>query len=201
MELLHNVIINVFKGCGNTLFNGFSSDVSKIYKEYQVGIQLKHFNPINQWSLRNHAIVDKSTANKYCNDSQMTVRKKCAALFAASFILQPIGLTLNLLNRIGKVVTFAHFWSSSQEKRSFTARLAEWEEDLLRIVSTPLILLGMLSASLYGATLSPYDGRKLYGTFERLAYSGGYQSFSNDEICLNNYFLAPCFQPFEQPSS
>ena len=48
-----------------------------------------------------------------------------------------------------------------------------------------------------GPPLSPYDGRKLYGSFERLAYSGGYQFIDDgfSEKNPHNYLLAPCFQP------
>lgn len=196
-NFLQNATINTFKGFGNTLFNGFASDVSERNKAYQFGLQFSHFNPISKWSLKNYEIIDKSTGDEYCGDSTRTVRLKCAALFAASWIVQPIGLTLNLLNRIAKIVTFAHLWNPSQEKYNFKARIGEWGKDILLVVSTPLILVGMLFSALYGATLSPYDGRKLYATFERFAYSGGYQLFGADcgEKNPHNYLLAPCFQP------
>lgn len=70
-------------------------------------------------------------------------------------------------------------------------------KDIALIASTPLILVGMLLSSLYGATLSPLDGRKLYATCERLIYSGGHQAFPINEYDIEPhcYFLAPCFQP------
>ena len=147
--------------------------------------------------MENYEIVDESTGDKYCDDSTSTVRLKCLTLFAASWIVQPIGLTLNILNRIAKIVTFAHLWNPSEEKYSFKARLGEWGKDILLVVSTPLILVGLLFSALYGATVSPYDGRKLFGTFERIAYSGGYQFFGigYGEKNPHNYLLAPCFQP------
>lgn len=196
-DFLYNATINTFKGFGNTIFNGFSSDISERDKAHQVGLQLAHFNPISNWSLDDYDIVDEITEDKYWDESTSTVRLKCAALFAASWIVQPIGLTLNLLNRIGKIVAFAHLWNPSPEEYCFKARLCEWGKDLMLIVSTPLILVGMLFSALYGATLSPCDGRKLYATFERLAYSGGYQFFAlnNGEKDLNSFLLAPCFQP------
>jgi hypothetical protein len=189
--------INTFKSFGNTLLNGFASDISKKDKVHQVGLQFVHFNPINTWALEKYEIVDKSTGDKYCNDSTKTVRLKCVALFAASWIVQPVGLTLNLLNRIAKVATFAHLWYPSQKKYKFKARINEWEKDVLLVVTTPLILVGILFSALYGAILSPYDGRKLYGTFERLAYSGGYQFFGvgYGGKNLHSSLLAPCFQP------
>lgn len=196
-DFLCEATINIFKSFGNILLNGFASDISERDKVHQVGLQFAHFNPISKWSLEEHEIVDKNTGDKYCNDSTRTVRLKCAALFAASWIIQPIGLTLNLLNRIAKIVTFAHLWNPSQEKYNFKARIAEWGKDILLVVATPLILVGMIFSALYGATLSPYDGRKLYSTLERLAYSGGYQFFNTDYDGKNphDYLLAPCFQP------
>lgn len=197
IEFLQFATINTFKGFGNTILNGFPCDVLKRDKVHQVGLQFAYFNPISNWSLENYEIVDKSTGDEYCNDSTITVRLTCAALFAASWIVQPIGLTLNLLNKVAKIVTFAHLWYPSQEKYNFKARIGEWGKDILLVVSTPLILLGMVFSALYGATLSPYDGRKLYSTFERLAYSGGYQFFEPDygRNKPHSYLLAPCFQP------
>ncbi len=196
-DFLQNATVNIFKGFGNTFLNGFASDISERNKAHQVGLQFAHFNPITKWSLEKYEIVDKSNGDKYCNDSTKTVRLKCAALFAASWIVQPIGLTLNLLNRIAKIVTFAHLWNPSQEKYNFKARIGEWGKDILLVVSTPLLLVGMIFSALYGATISPYNGRKLYATCERLAYSGGYQFFGADYggKNLHNYLLAPCFQP------
>jgi hypothetical protein len=201
IEFFSNANVSTFKSFSNTLLNGFASDISEEDKADQAGLQLAHFNPISKWSsLEGYGIVDKSTGDKYCDDSTKILRLKCAALFAASFIVQPIGLTLNILNRVAKIVTFAHLWNPSQEKYHFKARLVEWGKDLLLVVSTPLILVGMLFSALYGATLSPYDGRKLYGTLERLAYSGGYQFFGlyDWKKNLHNYLLAPCFQPYPQ---
>jgi hypothetical protein len=196
-DFLYHATIYFSKGFGNTLLNGFASNISMKDKAHQAGLQLAHFNPITGWSLENYARVDAITGDKYCNDSEDTVHLKCAALFAASWIIQPIGLTLNLLNRIAKIVTFAQLWTPSIEKYHFKARLSEWGKDLFVVVSTPLILIGMLFSALYGATVSPYNGRKLYGSFERLAYSGGYQFFGADEgeKNLHNHLLAPCFQP------
>jgi len=50
----------------------------------------------------------------------------------------------------------------------------------LRIVATPLVLVALELSALYGI-FRPYDGRKLYASFERMQY--------------NHWILAPCFQP------
>lgn len=197
LNFLQNATTYFFYSFGNILLNGFASNISQGDKKREVGIQLSHFNPINKWSIGDYEIVDMSTKDVYCDDSKRTVRFKCAALFAASFLIQPIGLTLNLLNRISKIASFAHLWNPSEEKYHFKARIAEWGKDILVVVSTPLILVGMFFSALYGATLSPYDGRKLYASFERFAYSGGYQFFnlSYYDKTLHTHLMAPCFQP------
>lgn len=202
-EFIYNVTVNSFKGLGNTFLNGFPSDISEEDKTIRkIGLKLAHFCPLNKWSWERNDdgtidIIDCTTGDKYFEDSAATVRLKCAAVFVATWLIQPIGLTLNILNKIAKIVTFAHLWAPSEEEYHFTARLGEWGKDILRIVSTPLIWVGMIFSSFYGAIISPYDGRKLYGSFERLIYSGGYQFFNidYDGRGLHSYLLTPCFQP------
>ncbi|KAF3361698.1 hypothetical protein PHSC3_001821 [Chlamydiales bacterium STE3] len=220
--------INVFKGFGNTLFNGFESDIKAADKASRIGVDLIHLKPLNKWTIvlvskamdaeeeKNRAtlkelgvflapkaeetqrfIVDTTTKEKYCDDSSMVLRIKCSALFFASFLLQPIGITLNVLNKIGKIVSLAQLWHPTEEKARFTARLAEFGKDIAIVGTSPLILIGMIFSSFYGATLSPRDGRKLYATLERLTYSGGYQRFpiGGEDSSIHNFLLAPCFQP------
>lgn len=197
VEFFHQSVLNTFKGFCNTLFNGFASDITKKDKVYLVGLKLHHFSLNNTWVTRRYEIIEKLSGEIYCKDSKDIVIQKCAAVFLATFLAQAIGLSLNLLNRIGKIVSFAPIWNPTQEIYSFTARLSDWGKDLFRVASTPLIFVGMLFSALYGMLVSPYDGRKLYGSLERLAYSGGYQFFS---ICAGAkdphlFLLAPCFQP------
>lgn len=74
-----------------------------------------HFCPINQWvSKADYAAIcyyyveDQTTKDKYEASSVTTLRLKCTALFFSSLIIQPIGLTLNIINKIVKIVTLAH---------------------------------------------------------------------------------------------
>jgi hypothetical protein len=194
--MIESITVNVFKGFGNVLLNRFNSDLPK---KQQNSIQIAHFNPATQWETQGNRILDLGTNESYINDTHKTIRLKCSALFIASFLVQPIGLSLNLLNRISKVALFLHFFKGSQQNSSFKASLIDSTKDLLIVVSTPFILVGMLFSSAYGATLSPLDGRKLYATFERLAYSGGVQRFPTfRQSKVQNYLLAPCFQPEPQ---
>lgn len=197
VEFFQQSVLNTCKGFCNTLFNGFASDITKKDKLYLVGLKLHHFSLNNTWVIRRYVIIEKCSGEVYCKDSKDIVIQKCAALFLATFLAQTVGLSLNLLNRIGKIVSFAHLWNPTKEPYSFTARLGDWGKDLFRIVSTPLIFVGMLFSTVYGMMVSPYDGRKLYGTLERLAYSGGYQFLSISAGVKDHqlYLLAPCFQP------
>ncbi len=195
-ELFETAGVNTLKGFGNILLNGFASDLSEKSRTAQIGTQLNHFNPFSKWIERKYDLIDESTKDIYWNDSHSTLRLKCSGLFFGSLSMQPIGLTLNLLNKVAKIATFAHLWNPSKEKYSFKARIVDWVKDLFLVIATPLILLGMIFASLYGMTFSPPNGKKLYASLERLIYSGGYHFFKiNGDRNPNNFFLAPCFQP------
>lgn len=119
-----------------------------------------------------YAIVDKSTNDRYLDESECIVRTKCALIFFACFIVHPIGLVRNTLILLGKSIT------CSYRGHRYEDILAH---DIVRIVATPLIFIGFLFASLYGVFISPYDGRKLYGTLERFYY--------------HSSAIAKCFQP------
>lgn len=193
---------SIFKGFGNTLLNGFESDLSVEDRTRQIGIRLAHFKLVNEWTESGSYLIDKALDDKYFFESVDTVRAKFFMLSPASFIVQPIGLTLNVCNKTIKIALFAHFWNPGQGKYSFTARLAEWAKDLFVVVATPLILIGLLFSAFYGAICPDhvYDARKLYASFERLAYSGGYQRFGMGFYGggPHNYVIAPCFQPDPQ---
>lgn len=79
-------------------------------------------------------------------------------------------------------MTLSHFWikREGEEKYNFKARLIEAGKDLLRIVASPIAIIGLELAAIYGL-MRPYDGRKLYATFERAIYG--------------NALIPPCFQP------
>jgi hypothetical protein len=188
---------NGLKGLGNTLLNGFRSDLSKKDRVKLIGIKCAHFNPYSKWKVKRWSIVDQTTGEKYNNDSKTVIRRKSAAVFGVVIAVQPIALLLNVINRIGKILTFAHFWNPSKEKYSFSARLTEWAMDILRVVLTPIIYLGMLFGALLGATCSPHNGRKIYATWERFTFSGGYQFFRIDpsQKLPHSWLIAPCFQP------
>ena len=202
-DVIVMTVPEVAAGWGNVLFNGFDTDIDKDVRKDKIPVTFAHFQPLNQWKEGQYGrFVDLTTGESYCNDDVGLIRLKCALVFAATVLVQSVGLLLNLVNRIVKVVSFMHLWHPSPNDYQFKARLAEMGEDLLRIVTTPLIFVGFFFASLYGATIRPYDGRKLYATLERAAYAGGQQRFPGRQGSFYgsppppiSYLISPCFQP------
>jgi len=156
-----------------------------------MSIVLNHFNPVNTWTLdsngpkfkyedRRMYLIDSTTKDRYWNESKGTVRHKCFWLTLGTPVIHAVTSVVNVVYRILKTITFAHFWMPKKGKYSFKARLAEMGKDLLRVVATPFAYLGLELSAIYGI-FTPYNGRKLYATFERALY--------------NRDVLAPCFQP------
>ena len=127
-------------------------------------------------------LIDPTTGRFYLNQSTSCVRVKCLALALGTPLVHTIMSVLNVGYLILKLVTLSHFWMKKEGENtySFKARLKSAGQDALRIVTTPFALIALEFSALYGV-LRPYDGRKLYATFERAQYG--------------NSILAPCFQP------
>lgn len=162
-----------------------------------MSVSLRDFQPINKWKpdldgekyncCREHKgqakfIVDQTTNRRYFNESQGVVGFKCFLLTLGTPFVHPIASIVNVAYRILKLATLSHFWveKDDQTKSDFKTRLADAGKDLLRIVATPVSILGLELAAIYGM-FRPYDGRKLYASIERATYG--------------NFILAPCFQP------
>jgi hypothetical protein len=184
-------------------------------------VTLKDFCPWNTWEKKDDEIEDKTTGRHYHDENLNLIRAKCLAAFIATPIFQLfLFMPANICYRVLRVVTLYPLWSGGEtSKKTFTARLGVIGMDLLRIVSSPLCLIGMMFAALLGATLSPLDGRKLFATFERFQYeffNRDYVFFpivNNILIPIGNLFnkdkivpesdhsdfppcgFAPCFQP------
>lgn len=123
-------------------------------------------------------IIDKSTKERYFNDSSSTIRCKCALLALGTPLVHPVTSVLNIAYRIGRLVTCQHFTGSSQDED-----LKEAGKDLLRAAISPVSVVGLELAALYGIC-RPHDGRKLYARIEKAVYNGP--------------VMAPCFQPDPQ---
>lgn len=155
---------------------------------------LRDFYPFSTWEQDEGAlglrwdggepqfVIDQSTRRKYLNEFKGVVRIKCLLLIAATPIVHPIASFINVACKIVKLVSFYHFFK--QGNIPFKERVKHAGKDLLKIAITPLALPALEMAAIYGI-FAPYNGRKLYASFERALYE--------------NFFLAPCFQP--EPTS
>lgn len=156
------------------------------------GVTFKDFQPINRWKVDSEGpqwsygvkepqfIIDQTTGRRYFNESKGVVGFKCFLVTLGTPFVHLPAAVINLAYRVAKVVSGSHFWMPTSSTSTFKARLAEAGKDLLRIVATPIAVVGMELAAIYGM-IRPYDGRKLYASIERAQYG--------------NFILAPCFQP------
>ena len=154
-------------------------------------VTLSDFHPYNTWTevtgpeLFNNGIskyITDGTGRRYYNQSQDIVSSKCFWLVLGTPFAHPVAAILYVPYRLLKLVTLSHFWIPKDEETTynFKARLKDAGEDLLRVVASPLAIVGLELAAIYGLFM-PFDGRKLYATIERATYG-----------CA---ILAPCFQP------
>jgi hypothetical protein len=207
-SICKQLAIGIAKQYGSILLNGFETNISEADKHHPsyVPITLAHFRPISTWGqshTRRKMIEDLSTQDLYLPDEPNNIRRKCAAAFVGTLILQPIGLSCNCINRMAKIGTLAHLWHpTASENYNLKGRLLELKSDVLRVALTPLILGGLAASALYGIA-RPYDGRKLHATLERATYGITYKRFplvpgkegaeSPDKFM--NFLTAACFQP------
>lgn len=125
-------------------------------------------------------VRDFTTERLYLNEPTNVVQGKSILLFIGSPLIHGIASVVNMLYRIGKLLIGYHFWPKKGKTYNLKASLENAYFDLLRIFSTPLAIVGLTYAALYGV-FRPYDGRKLYASIEKWQYNG--------------FTLARCFQP------
>lgn len=153
------------------------------------------FQPINKWKLACDGerwegisepkfIIDLTTERRYLNQSKGNIRLKCFGLALVTPIVHSVLSLVAVVSKIVQLVSFSHFWmdKEGEESYSFTGRLKDAGQDLLRVITTPIAFVGLELAAIYGV-FSPYDGRKLYASIERVQY--------NDK----DFIFSICFQP------
>lgn len=157
-----------------------------------MSVAWEDFMPHNNWevweigpkygdSTTPRYIRDKSTGRVYFNEPPEIVGLKCFLLTLGTPLVHLAASVCNILYRAMKLVTGAHFWEEEDCKPySLEDRLEEAGKDALRILISPLAIIGLELSALYGMIM-PYDGRKLYASIERAMYE--------------SFILAPCFQP------
>lgn len=128
-------------------------------------------------------IIDKSTGRRYLNESKGWIRFKCFWITLGTPLIHGFMSIVNIIYRVFKTLLGGEFWFWRVGfSYNFKARIINVGIDLLRIVLTPIALLGLQLASLYGV-FNPLDGRKLYTMIERCYYGE------------DGFRLAPCFEP------
>lgn len=121
-------------------------------------------------------IIDTATGRKYWNQSHSNIRIKCLLLAFGGPVAQISFLAMKFFARISDVfVTLI-----APEKDSYSWQAREVVIQLTKAFAIPFIYVALELAAIYGL-FSPLDGRRIYGSLERLA---------GDER-----YLAPCFQP------
>jgi len=120
-----------------------------------LGVTLGDVCPWNNWKSvpQRDVVEDETTGRFYRKESHCLVRCKCCALVIVS--------------------TPAHVYFAFRAHKSDNSR-----QLLTQLFITTLLILTLEMAALYGI-LNPYDGRKVYASFERMGPKR----------------LAPCFQP------
>ena len=160
-----------------------------------MSITLGDFQPVNNWAAdvngekfdcceahRGQAkfLVDQTTQRRYLNESKLMVGTKCFLLALGTPIVHSMLAVSNVAYRAIKMVANFFVRREGETKYNFRARFIDSAKDFLAVVATPISLVALELAALYGC-IRPYDGRKLYATIERAMYG--------DSV------LAPCFQP------
>lgn len=156
-------------------------------------LKLSDFNPFSNWhcpdcsgteknAFDEHWIKDLTSDRVYLNEDKWVTQLKCFLLVLGTPVVHSIMGVISFARNFFKLITFYHFWAPKKTEYFLKDRAMDFGLNLLGLVTKPLAIVGLEFAALYGASASPYDGRKLYASFERFLY--------NDEI-----YLAPCFQP------
>ncbi len=142
-----------------------------------------HFQPVNEWSTCNNilvlCIIDSSTGDMYWDEYPITIRGKAICLAIGAPIVHVIAAVLSIAVSIFRII--------GSLLRIMLIQEGSLEEDLYtigycvgKILTAPLVVCALEISAIY-AIFSPYNGRKLYASFERLQYGRS--------------VLAPCFQP------
>lgn len=162
---------------------------------------LMKFSPFNTWSLDTEGpkwrqsifcmegnetsqfIIDDTTGDKYLNQHPVLVSIKCGAAAIATPVVHTIGIPINVIYRVIRIVAtckYLHEAYENDKKDIQSYCVKEISKDILRIVVSPLILLILEIAALYGI-FSPNDGKKVYANVEAAFYGRA--------------ILSGCFQP------
>lgn len=216
LESLKYIPVKTADTFGNILFNGFDFTISREDRKEKVPVTLADFLPSN-WTKEQKGndsprYRNLRTGNAYgfavpeeCKgqiSAENYLRYKSVLLLPGTLV-QAIGLMLNVANRVTKIMLLMYFFTPAPRENpySFKERGTEMIADIIRVVATPLFLVGLTFFAFYGM-IYPKNGAEGYASCERLAYSGGYRIpieaywyGATTEEKLQARLLAPCLQP------
>jgi hypothetical protein len=149
------------------------NSLNPFFSDKNFYIQPGHFTVWNRWKVttfdvkdtNRSFVVDQTTQDRYLDEPKWKIRCKCIALLVLGFPFHVLIAPIQVLKMVFNAI------NNPDERTSHS---------IARIVTAPFLLLGLGFSSLYGI-FDPYDGRKLYASFERLYY--------------HESLLAACFQP------
>lgn len=160
-------------------------------------VTLRDFYPFNRWTHKDRHLVDYSTQRPYMNESRGLVGFKCFLLAISTIPVHLIAASKADAKALWRVARCHHLHPvpkseippgtaggiKQQYHRWQWQRLAkENMKELGRVALSPITLVGLEASAIFGMLpYMPWNGRKLYASFERLQYG--------------DYVLAPCFQP------
>lgn len=149
------------------------------------------FKIFNQWDIdhsRFYAdgspmyLIDRSTGKQYLNEDTSVVRFKCFLLTLGTIPVHLIASVFKVASQAFQAIS-CFFAPNQGASYNLKSRLIECGTHLLTIARTPFAIALLELSSIFGV-FSPYNGRKLYASFERAHYG--------------HFILAPCFQPKAQ---
>lgn len=137
------------------------------------------------WRKKTYSLLWDSKTNEIYNcDSKKTIRYKCALLIPKTFIDTTVRTIYHLATALFKSLLFPYYLLQGKEK---TGKIFYSYADIFR---APFYGVLCESAALYGL-FKPYQGRKMYGYFERSL------NRQNDQINFHKkYYTARCFKPW-----
>lgn len=190
------IVMNTIKGFCNILTALPITTLSKQQRDKYLPLGINYFLPC-RWGVKGAYVIDQLTGDKYYKESKKIVRRKCIALCFSTLLFQPIGITFMILNAIFQFATCMPFYGKYKNSDSSITSFSNMITLIFRVVTSPIIFIGLFLSALTGSFISPYYGRKLYASFERFLYAGGKEriSLNGKTSYPSRFLLAPCFQP------
>ena len=171
-------------------------------------ISVKDFHPWNTWKRSYERCTigndrewrdihrDTTTDRIYLYQSKEVLREKHGALLVWTVVAHVIKIAKRTLS----ILTLNQLTIPKQtdtKKWCILHRIKQGMikscKDVLKIALTPILVVSLEGAAFYGL-FNPYDGRKLYASFERLAHSK-FKMEGIDIFDRTPALCAPCFQP------